>query len=129
MGLPAMTDIEQAPRAPLCFVDPSFYVCASLNIGIALLRLRYGGMKSAHRQESERDKRRQHHKLCNDKRGLRLRRRQRMQERQLPKSLNDRHENIEIERDHGGDDVDPAPRCGELKRVKGNNSEYEQYEG
>src|SRR5437660_3455389 len=99
------------------------------NIGRALSRLHHGRMKSAHGQESERDKSGQHHKLCNDKRWLRLRRRQRLQERQLPKGLNDRHEDIKIERDHRGDDVDPAPCRGEVKPVKGNNSECEQYEG
>ena len=48
---------------------------------------------------------------------LALHRGQRMQRRDFFKRLHDQHKQIEVETNHGADDVDPAPRTGEMFRV------------
>src|SRR6266496_1450989 len=48
---------------------------------------------------------------------LGLRRGQRMQRRDFFKRLHDQHKQIEVEANHGADDVDPAPRPSEIFRV------------
>src|SRR6266403_874553 len=48
---------------------------------------------------------------------LALRRSQRMQRRDFFKRLHDQHKQIEVETNHGADDVDPAPRSREIFRV------------
>src|SRR6266436_7059101 len=74
--------------------------------------------RGAKPDDSERTKRNeghQHHKLRDDEWRLRLRRRQWLQERQLLERLNDADKDIQIERRHSGDDVDPAPGTGKME--------------
>src|SRR5207302_235927 len=65
--------------------------------------------KSNCRDDTERDEQRQRDDLRDQKRRLGLRRRQRCQDRYLLKTLRNQDEEIEIERDHGTDDIYPTP--------------------
>lgn len=55
-----------------------------------------------------------------------LRRGQGVQRRDFFKQLHDQHEQIEVETNHGADDVDPAPRPGEMFRVMREDGKCEE---
>src|SRR5437016_8732158 len=57
---------------------------------------------------------------------LGLRRGQRMQRRYFFKRLHDQHKQIEVEANHGADDVDPAPRSREMFLVTPENGKREE---
>jgi len=77
------------------------------------------------RDDAGHDEQHQHHALRDREWRLGLRRRKRPQEGELLERLHHRDENVEIERDHGGDDVDPAPGAGEPEDVEAEERERE----
>ena len=75
-------------------------------------------MKPDHGKRAKRDEDREHDSLGNDKRRLRLGRRQLLQERQLLERLNHAHEDIKVKRDSRRDDVDPTPGASEMEGIE-----------
>src|ERR1700730_18411819 len=86
------------------------------------------GVKSDRRQNAQCDEDREHGELSDDKGGLRLRRRQRLQERQLLERLRDANKDIEVKRRNCAADVDPAPSSCETKGIKRSNGYGQQDE-
>jgi hypothetical protein len=86
------------------------------------------GAEPDHGDRAERNEGHQHDQLGDDKRGLRLCRRQRLQERQLLKRLDDRNEDVEIERRSCGADIDPAPCAGEMEGVERGDGDRQQHQ-
>src|SRR6202521_923270 len=84
---------------------------------------RRSGCANGHRSELPDRRNRKHDKkhenadLHDQEWRLGLRRSDRLEARPLLKGLDDSHKDIEIERNHSGDDIDPTPRAAELKGV------------
>jgi len=74
-------------------------------------------MKSNYGDDSQQDGNDEDDELRKFEWRLGLRRGQRMQRRDFFKRLHDQHKQIEVETNHGADDVDPAPRPREMFRV------------
>jgi hypothetical protein len=70
--------------------------------------------KPDRRSDGKQDKNRQNKQLCEFEWRLGLCRNKRMQRRNFFKRLYYADENVEIKSDHRCDDVDPAPRAGEV---------------
>jgi membrane protein len=80
-------------------------------------RRKQSRLKSPDRQKSQSGKERQYECLGNNEWRLRLGRCERLQESKFLKRLNDEDEYIEIERDNGRHDIDPAPCALKMKNV------------
>ena len=77
-------------------------------------RLRAGfGMKGSDHRDTDNDEDDQHHRLADDESRVGLRRRERIQERDLLKALGDKDEDIQIKSHDRAHDVYPAPRTHE----------------
>jgi hypothetical protein len=68
-------------------------------------------------EDPEHNEDRQNNKLRHRKRRLRLGRSQRCKDRHLHEKLCDQDESIQVQRNHGGNYVDTAPRAGKLTCV------------
>jgi hypothetical protein len=71
-------------------------------------------MESDRSNDSEQNGNQENDELRKFEWTLALRRGQRMQRRHFFKRLHDQHKQIEVETNHGADDVDPAPRPREM---------------
>src|SRR5262245_27296122 len=87
-----------------------------------------GGVKRSDRPDTQEDKQRQHRQLCNEEWRLRLRRRQRLQESKLLKSLHHTDEDVEVKRDHRADHIDPAPTILQMEDVERQHGERQHDE-
>ncbi len=74
-------------------------------------------MKSNHRNDCEQDGNQEDDELRKFEWRLGLRRGHGMQHRDFFKRLHHCDKKIKVETNHGADDVDPAPRSGEMFRV------------
>ena len=83
------------------------------------------GTKPDRRDNAKQNEKRQHNELSELKRRLGLRWSDYFQRRYFFERLHDPDEHIKIERDHGGDHVDPPPGAGEVTRVTRINGDRE----
>src|ERR1700692_2969019 len=84
-------------------------------------------MELSQREETEHDEDHQQDELRPDEGRLgALRRRQRVQKADLLERLDDADEAVEIDRDHGGDDIDPAPKSPEMKKIQTDDGERQE---
>src|SRR4051812_828962 len=80
------------------------------------------------RHDGKPDGGRQHDKLRDEERRLRLRRRQRLERIDPAEALYDQHENVEPLSDRGGDDENPVPHADEAKHITSKHREQQHDE-
>jgi hypothetical protein len=78
-------------------------------------------MKLLGRENTDRQENRHDNKLSDEEWRLLLSGSERVRRRDLHKNLRHKHEHIQVERQHGSDNVDPPTRAGHVKRVAGDD--------
>src|SRR5882672_11578552 len=84
--------------------------------------------EAPHGKEAEHEERREQRHEHAPERGLALRGRERVEERDLLERLNHRHEGVQKERDQRGGHVDPTPVPRELEDIEAEHGQREQQE-